>query len=755
MKRKALTFTLAAIALLAFGSLAQANETKAAGTLCFTNEDGVGFSETITLPGDHFLTSVVADDPADPLGDYVGFDDNCGLPKSKAVFPTLMLTDQLGYTPDPAYAQCPGDGEIWLAEDTYEKGYKLFLLDAATCDYRQVMELDIRILDAPVSNWCPFTGFAFEFNHAVLDNFIGSQLLEFYAAQPECPLSWGMIRGICSDFYDIGAEIKAGHDICTDAEITQLPGVACSGCEDCGVESNGRMATAMARRHYLHGRSAVCSDPTGEGVQCDRPLKLALPASSGGSVELTELLPDLTALDLKVVPSTPSDLVEITNAVDMVALDHFAPRETDGVYLSSGALLLVETRDEVYEHTKTVCDRVAGEVLSHITTVKVRDMTFPVAVIYNPRTQQRSYAISLSVADGAVYARWRLAEYPKFEGLPVYNAQLWACSLKEARKILEAQLDRIESVFGSVAYDAVYNQLPESYIMTASKLGDAMRMNVDPGAKGRFHLEGKYWPEQDSQNPREFVMALPEDGRLNTSLEGYLDAQVKLVDADGVAQDEVYVSDGSFTAFDDAELGDGHSAMERQINVGCVRDSGLMEEGDLPIHGCASMKGQVDAYAVITRTLAGAAAPYDLSRFGAIRFSYRSTAPLVMCLESASRVGMPQSCITVPASSRMSRHTVNLDSFKIYQTDEPAALSDIAAISWNVWSSDRTEPVDADFAVQDVTITAKRAAAATGSRDVDYSSGGCASTASASLALFALLMVLAAARRATAAGKIE
>ncbi len=690
-----LIIVLALISLPAF-----ANVQKEQGSICFSDDDGDGKSEHMQFPiPGHSLFSIY---PDDPLGDFIGDDATCGMPKSYTEFPDLFLTGELGYTPG---GTCM-DGEMPLVEDTYSGGYKLFLLDSATCTYIEAMSMDIVIKNAPLQMYCPDAKFAFEFNKAQINNFISSPILDYFAAQPDCPLSWGVVDISSASIDDVGALVKTGQSFCADAQFTYLPGVACSGCDDCGVESNGRMMTQMARHHYMTGRAAVCSDPSGEGVSCTPPMRLPereVGTFKSAAAGVEAFMPDFGKLGLQALPSTPEDLVEFTNATDLLAMDHFK----DG--LINGSFLILETQNRVYEHTKTVCDRASGDVLEHVIDHRERGMVFPIAVLTDLKKDKRSYAVSFVIADdGAVYSRWRISDYPALEGRKIYNVQLWSCSLQETIRLLNAELDRIEEVMGTVAFEPeqVLHRVPSAYFLAADKLGATTAFHLG-GQTGGLHLEGKYYPEDDPQNAKTFKRDLAEGGRQLVDLPLALDAQVKLVNDQGVVLDEVYLTDGAFTSFDDTAFEEGSSSMQTSVNENCRRDDG--EEGDLALTGCAQTSGMVDSYAVITRTLAGGASPYDVGEFDAISFDYQSNVSLVLCMESRSRYGLPQSCVTLPATKGMISKQVRMSDFSIYRSPlEAPVLNDIVAISWNAWNPDREAGnYQADFAVENVYLRAK------------------------------------------------
>lgn len=738
---KAKEIVIAVFMLVAFAVPAHAEIVKEMGTVCFADGNGDGLSEQINFAA---VTSHMIDVfPDDPLGEYVGFDAACGMEKSYASFPSLELSGEVGYEPiceegDTDCDPCQ-NGELLISEGVYPEGYKLFVLDSATCEYVEVLRTDIIIKDAPLSNWCPESRFAFEFNHAVINNFMNSPLLDYFASQPECPYSWGTVSITSDIIKDFGAKIKAGESFCADAKFAHFPGVACSGCDDCGVESNGRMASQMAQRHYLRGRSAVCSDPNGEGVSCEKLMIDPRLKKSTTAVNLEQLLPDFDALGLQSFPSTPEHLAEITNATDLIAVDHFK----DGA--ANGSILLLETISEPYEHSKIICDRVAGDTLEYVMSVTLKGMSFPVAIVSEKATGKRSFAVSMVVSQSKIFSRLRITEYPKFEGSEVYNIQLWACSPREMERILRAELDKLESIFGMLEYDTASRFVPDTYIMAAEKVSNDISLRLS-GADKQLKLVGKYWAEENANQSVDFMIDVPEGGSLTSTLPEFIDMDALLMDENGQVYDQIYLSDGGFTAFDDSAFGDGTSSTTSAINESCERPV-ASEEGDLTVTGCASLKGSVDGYGVISRPMLGGASPYDLNGFESVNFQYRSNSETVMCIESQSRYGLANNCINLPSTDGWKTREIKLADFELYGEGKPAVLDDIVALSWNAWNPDRAAgSYKVDMAVQAVTFKKVAGSAA----DETAAAAGCSSSANVSgLALLALLGVAFLRRRSS------
>lgn len=123
-----------------------------------------------------------------------------------------------------------------------------------------------------------------------------------------------------------------------------------------GLESNGRMASQLARRAIA--RSTWAEQHLRRGEQAVRQAALDTPAPSP---LLLRLLPTQGPDGARRVDATPTDLPGLTNAKSVAAADYL---DDSGQRVAS--LLLVETQGEVYEHSKMLCDRAGGSVLDRV-----------------------------------------------------------------------------------------------------------------------------------------------------------------------------------------------------------------------------------------------------------------------------------------------------------------------------------------------------------------------------------------------------
>lgn len=207
-----------------------------------------------------------------------------------------------------------------------------------------------------------------------------------------------------------------------------------------GLESNGALAQQVAQRHFQRQITPQLNYDIPAESQVFSAEKTAAQARES-AFDLSQWIPQKPFEEAtETFTSTPSDLVTITNASSVLAVDYFSNNKR------IAAILSLYTENEVYNHTKTICDRLNGSVINDIRPITVRDKQFILTQIKHS-DQKVEYAICFSVADLAasfsVERHWKIGDFPK--GNNYINFQVWAEAPHLAQALVEKILQQIES----------------------------------------------------------------------------------------------------------------------------------------------------------------------------------------------------------------------------------------------------------------------------------------------------------------------
>lgn len=256
-------------------------------------------------------------------------------------------------------------------------------------------------------------------------------------------------------FYVTSNPLKAIMNTEVNA-VTEASNTITTG-NDGGLESNGALATQIAQRHFQRQVA-----PT---VNFGAPAETRLYSQNRSrqariaGVDLSQFVPENPFVELtKPYTSTPTDLINITNAKEVLSVDYFANDKR------LAAILSTYTEKEVYNHTKTICDRLNGGAINEIQKVTIRDKQFIMSQIKHP-DQTIEYAICFSVADQgsqfSVERHWAIGDFPR--GTNYYNFQVWAQTPHLAQALVQKVLERIEGV-KAISFSSTTVEVPNVFV---------------------------------------------------------------------------------------------------------------------------------------------------------------------------------------------------------------------------------------------------------------------------------------------------
>jgi hypothetical protein len=210
-----------------------------------------------------------------------------------------------------------------------------------------------------------------------------------------------------------------------------------------GLESDGCLANAIAGRNFQRAKTPSVSYDNSDNMQ-------AFTAPEGNlavrnDVELEQYIPETPFYEpgINAFISSPKDLLGITNAQKVLAVDYF-----DGVTNERrAAVLTTKTADKVYDHTKVICDRLTGSTLLGAETILIDSMPF---VRYTLQREDGNfeYAINFSIhktsaTTANVISRWSTEEYPSADGY--WNYQVWADAPHMSQRVTEVILEKFKA----------------------------------------------------------------------------------------------------------------------------------------------------------------------------------------------------------------------------------------------------------------------------------------------------------------------
>lgn len=193
---------------------------------------------------------------------------------------------------------------------------------------------------------------------------------------------------------------------------------------DGGLESNGNLASLIAKRNLRRTRTGNTQNKKQLQTFYNKQTYASLNPEDGTSLDT--YLPDTGMYGTETAYlSSPTDLVDITNASEIFALDMY--QENTRV----SAVLATATEGSIYDHSKVICDRLNSSSLEDVRTVMVRGHQLISSKIKRA-SGEIEYTLSFSVKLGEtaneLYSFWNIAQYPTGD---YYNFQIWGSSLSQ------------------------------------------------------------------------------------------------------------------------------------------------------------------------------------------------------------------------------------------------------------------------------------------------------------------------------------
>ncbi len=220
-----------------------------------------------------------------------------------------------------------------------------------------------------------------------------------------------------------------------------------SGANNGGLESNNRLSEQINKRNfnrvknnYTFNRATAKRFARAEAYETRR---------RHSNFELTDLIPLNVINEEEAIETSPLDLITITNATELYAVDYMR----HGKPVAS--VLALKTENGVYEHTKYICDRLLGAQLIAVSTIEIKGHSFIRALIRNA-DGALEFVLSLSAKmitndrEFSIESHWNLDKYET--GIPFYNFQIWSNSLDNLLQLGEAVIDLLEAQKPVVAY---------------------------------------------------------------------------------------------------------------------------------------------------------------------------------------------------------------------------------------------------------------------------------------------------------------
>jgi hypothetical protein len=338
------------------------------------------------------------------------------------------------------------------------------------------------------------------------------------------------------------------------------------------------------------------------------------------SLALADLVPATVVNTDAAYVTTPSDLVNFTNAVEVLAVDYSKGNSTKAVAFGT------KTLGNVYSHTKPICDRLKGAELMEVKNITVNGFNL-VAFKLRQRTGETEYAINLSAGTAAnrnsisLQSNWLTDSYQQDEKL--YNFQLWAVSYEMVTAMATDIIAKLQ--LNGTVNTVTIADLPKAYISKGSRVGTNLTVTVKnntANTSGYFEFKEKANEVMSDAQiiTRQIPFTVNANGTCNVtvpvsdSYEGniYVYLNNKLTDL-------VYLSDGTWSLnYNKQTTSISKFDITNESNV-------TTNSNELRMFRNVAVTGVSKDYITIYKTMMGGGLEQNISAFKSLLFTANTT----------------------------------------------------------------------------------------------------------------------------------
>ncbi|MDF4202652.1 T9SS type A sorting domain-containing protein [Maribacter sp. SA7] len=437
-----------------------------------------------------------------------------------------------------------------------------------------------------------------------------------------------------------------------------------------GLESNDRLANLISKRNFNRAKTNYVFDKLNAKKLVKNTYYGLSSKTDVKEIPLNSLVPLGVVGETSTIESSPSDLLDLTNASDIYSVDYLNGSD------NLGSLMVIKTENKVYEHSKFICDRFLGAELLSVTNIQLREKDFIKSIIKQP-DGSLEFALTFSARVNAddnftIESHWNIDAYASETSY--YNFQIWSNSVDDLLLLADEILNLLEVNADITKYNG--STPPPVFVKSASyKNGEVLLNIVNNNNSESINLEGGLKLTETSDTE---VLGVSAD------IDGYLDSVAlktgtlfdlgfRISAGLGTTPDDLFVADAPW-GLDDS----GEQTKMTSYEV-LPADGPYVGEG-YPIERNIKLEGSTSTYLGAYRALSPRFTAVDLSDYSKVSFEAKGTGSLdVQLIRGDGSIYKT----TVSLDNEMDMYTLSETDFK-NDSDAGTDFSDIKVLSFNL-----------------------------------------------------------------------
>lgn len=337
------------------------------------------------------------------------------------------------------------------------------------------------------------------------------------------------------------------------------------------------------------------------------------------NLTLTDLIPTSVVGTTKAVVTTPTDLVQFTNALEVLSVDYL------NVNTAKAVVFATRTAGNIYAHTKPICDRLRGAELLEVVRLKVNGNNL-VAYKIKQQTGEVEFAANLSAGVQAnrssisLQSNWFTSSYLQDEKL--FNFQIWATNYETVHALAQSIVNKLQTVGSINLMQNSGADLPQIYVTKGKRTGSSLTLQIQNKTgftNGHVELEEKI---------NEGVPAVKRTVPLTINANGLATVTIPVGDAyesslyiyvNNKLTDLLYLSDGAWDISYDKNL-------TSVSNFSVANDASFINNtNEYALMRNATVTGSSKDYISIYKLVKAGGIEANLTAYNGLRFSANAT----------------------------------------------------------------------------------------------------------------------------------
>ncbi|MFY7964297.1 MAG: Ig-like domain-containing protein [Chitinophagaceae bacterium] len=455
-----------------------------------------------------------------------------------------------------------------------------------------------------------------------------------------------------------------------------------SGGNNGGVESKS-LGDVISKRLYGNAFNSI-AEINGYSNSQSFTQNSGTVVNGGTNLLLADLVPTKANNATKSYITTPTDIVNFTNAIDVLSVDY-----TDNIGAKAVAFA-TKTLGEVYSHTKPICDRLKEAQLLNVRKVNINGYEMLTSAI-KQRTGEVEYCFNFSIGSKknrntfSLQSNWLTDNYSKEDTM--YNFQLWASSYNTVVDMTKDVLNKVSSIQTLQPLANNATDLPSVYIKSIRRERTNIELVINnPTNVTSCNFKVLQKSNEDALAITKLINIVLKPNAINSvsipvadSYEGNLYMSVN-----SIVNDLVYMSDGAWNI--------DYNTTNTTIKKFNVTNNGYTTDvNEYPLYRKINFEATTKDYVTAYKLVKGGGIERDFNDYKSIKFkatAFGTNNLKITLIKKGIGSWENQYSYTLGVTNTEQDYTVSLSKFIAKNNSATINLKDITAVNFT-WENNK------------------------------------------------------------------